>query len=184
MDIKHISGNLNSDDLYALPNKRQHDDSGKVQEVATDEEEEEDSEEKGNKESIEGIEEKDANKDLPFGWEKHEGRFLIKAISKHNNYNTVIDIIDNDGPYYWHIKSGTIQREPPLWQKNQTQAKELKTPVSCLDQTAQFLAQSVRSPNNPITQFYGSKGDAGSGIINRTQVLSLNSKTNCALNKM
>lgn len=29
---------------------------------------------------------------LPPGWEKHE---------------------DNDGPYYWHIKSGTIQREPP-----------------------------------------------------------------------
>lgn len=21
--------------------------------------------------------------------------------------------VDNDGPYYWHIKSGTIQREPP-----------------------------------------------------------------------
>lgn len=20
---------------------------------------------------------------------------------------------DNDGPYYWHIKSGTIQRDPP-----------------------------------------------------------------------
>ncbi|GJQ83101.1 hypothetical protein Trydic_g20112 [Trypoxylus dichotomus] len=30
--------------------------------------------------------------DLPPGWEKHE---------------------DNDGPYYWHIKSGTIQREVP-----------------------------------------------------------------------
>ncbi|XP_048525824.1 protein Fe65 homolog isoform X3 [Dendroctonus ponderosae] len=30
---------------------------------------------------------------LPPGWEKHE---------------------DNDGPYYWHIKSGTIQREMPL----------------------------------------------------------------------
>ncbi|XP_060806224.1 protein Fe65 homolog isoform X2 [Amyelois transitella] len=29
---------------------------------------------------------------LPPGWEKHE---------------------DNDGPYYWHIKSGTIQREIP-----------------------------------------------------------------------
>ncbi|KAF0299244.1 Protein Fe65 [Amphibalanus amphitrite] len=29
---------------------------------------------------------------LPSGWERHE---------------------DNDGPYYWHIKSGTIQREPP-----------------------------------------------------------------------
>ncbi|XP_011306429.1 amyloid beta A4 precursor protein-binding family B member 1 isoform X2 [Fopius arisanus] len=33
---------------------------------------------------------KDEN--LPAGWEKHE---------------------DKDGPYYWHIKSGTIQREPP-----------------------------------------------------------------------
>lgn len=30
--------------------------------------------------------------DLPAGWERHE---------------------DNDGPYYWHIKSGTIQRDPP-----------------------------------------------------------------------
>ncbi|XP_013411257.1 protein Fe65 homolog isoform X2 [Lingula anatina] len=29
---------------------------------------------------------------LPPGWEKHE---------------------DKEGPYYWHIKSGTIQREPP-----------------------------------------------------------------------
>lgn len=81
MDIKHISGNLNSDDLYALPNKRhQPDDFGKVQEIVSDEEEdeeaEEDNEEKGNKESVEGIEEKDANKDLPFGWEKHEGIFF------------------------------------------------------------------------------------------------------------
>jgi hypothetical protein len=22
-------------------------------------------------------------------------------------------LVDDDGPYYWHIKSGTIQREPP-----------------------------------------------------------------------
>lgn len=35
--------------------------------------------------------------DLPPGWEKHE---------------------DNDGPYYWHIKSGTIQREPPTENSN------------------------------------------------------------------
>uniref|UniRef100_A0A1B6IYB6 PID domain-containing protein n=1 Tax=Homalodisca liturata TaxID=320908 RepID=A0A1B6IYB6_9HEMI len=32
------------------------------------------------------------DQDLPAGWERHE---------------------DNDGPYYWHIKSGTIQRDPP-----------------------------------------------------------------------
>uniref|UniRef100_A0A0P4VWF5 Putative amyloid beta a4 protein-binding family b member 2-like isoform x3 n=1 Tax=Rhodnius neglectus TaxID=72488 RepID=A0A0P4VWF5_9HEMI len=32
------------------------------------------------------------NEELPPGWERHQ---------------------DNDGPYYWHIKSGTIQRNPP-----------------------------------------------------------------------
>lgn len=26
----------------------------------------------------------------------------------------MIFIVDNDGPYYWHIKSGTIQREAPI----------------------------------------------------------------------
>nr|XP_023021128.1 protein Fe65 homolog isoform X3 [Leptinotarsa decemlineata] len=35
----------------------------------------------------------DSQNELPPGWEKHE---------------------DNDGPYYWHIKSGTIQREIPV----------------------------------------------------------------------
>ncbi|XP_044017998.1 protein Fe65 homolog isoform X1 [Aphidius gifuensis] len=37
-------------------------------------------------------ESEDKDENLPTGWEKHE---------------------DKDGPYYWHIKSGTIQREPP-----------------------------------------------------------------------
>lgn len=30
------------------------------------------------------------------------------------NYKNLLIITDNDGPYYWHIKSGTIQREAPL----------------------------------------------------------------------
>ncbi|GIY44740.1 hypothetical protein CEXT_558991 [Caerostris extrusa] len=30
---------------------------------------------------------------LPSGWERHE---------------------DDSGPYYWHISSGTIQRDPPI----------------------------------------------------------------------
>ncbi|XP_054721218.1 protein Fe65 homolog [Uloborus diversus] len=37
--------------------------------------------------------ESDDNDFLPTGWEKHE---------------------DDSGPYYWHISSGTIQREPPV----------------------------------------------------------------------
>lgn len=108
-DIKHVSGDLNADDLYALPNKRStsksakstggggggadKNDECKVYEVASDDEYKD---EYDNKHSSDSIEDKDANKDLPFGWEKHE---------------------DNDGPYYWHIKSGTIQREPPLFPK-------------------------------------------------------------------
>ncbi|KAK7601089.1 hypothetical protein V9T40_008530 [Parthenolecanium corni] len=36
---------------------------------------------------------------LPFGWEKHE---------------------DSDGPYYWHIKSGIIQRDPPRMVNDET----------------------------------------------------------------
>lgn len=40
--------------------------------------------------------------DLPPGWEKHE---------------------DNDGPYYWHIKSGTIQREIPTIPDNERSEK-------------------------------------------------------------
>jgi amyloid beta (A4) precursor protein-binding family B protein 2 (Fe65-like) len=40
--------------------------------------------------------------DLPPGWEKHE---------------------DNDGPYYWHIKSGTIQREVPVLPESEKSEK-------------------------------------------------------------
>lgn len=72
--IKHISGNLNSEDLYALPNKKKDQD-GKIGEITASEEDGE-NEEKGKKEDIEGIEDKDANKDLPPGWEKHEGEII------------------------------------------------------------------------------------------------------------
>lgn len=76
-NIKHISGDLNSDDLYALPNKRKHHDGdGKVYEIGSEEECED--EEKGGKEESDGFEDKDANKDLPPGWEKHEGWFDVQ----------------------------------------------------------------------------------------------------------
>lgn len=128
-NIKHVAGDLNADDLYALPNKRNAQKSGakhessKVNEVASDEEDKDDCDN-----SNDSIEDKDINKDLPFGWEKHE---------------------DNDGPYYWHIKSGTIQREPPLWPKEQfTQSQDAKTPSSGLHPSPSLIqfqaAQSVR----------------------------------------
>lgn len=95
--IKHFSGKLNADDLYALPNKRKlmhasnGDGSGcdglaledgggiagggadKVHESTSADEDDADNEEKG---KLEEVEDKDASKDLPPGWEKHEGEYI------------------------------------------------------------------------------------------------------------
>lgn len=151
--IKHVSGDLNADDLYALPNKRSTAKSAsandktesKVYEVASDEEKDE----CDNKHANETIEDKDANKDLPFGWEKHE---------------------DNDGPYYWHIKSGTIQREPPLFPKEPvSQSSDIKTPSSGLNQSPSLLqiqATSSVSKFSPQSQYH----NASIGFNMRTQV--------------
>uniref|UniRef100_T1GDP0 WW domain-containing protein n=1 Tax=Megaselia scalaris TaxID=36166 RepID=T1GDP0_MEGSC len=142
--IKYMAGNLNSEDLYALPNKRSNNTNNhkkndetneKVKEARASDEEDDDKdndksdEEKGKKEVIEGIEDKDATKDLPPGWEKHE---------------------DNDGPYYWHIKSGTIQREPPIWPKQPV--KELKTPVN--GPIIPFVIPTRQSTHQP---FFGNR---------------------------
>lgn len=60
-----------------------------------------------------------------------------------------------EGPYYWHIKSGTIQREPPLWPKDEDKAKELKTPVS-FDKPIipNDVGKQTKGPNQ-ILQFIG-----------------------------
>lgn len=162
--IKHVSGDLNADDLYALPNKRtaagktatgavviNDKNDSKVYEVASDEE---DKDECDNKHAGETIEDKDANKDLPFGWEKHE---------------------DNDGPYYWHIKSGTIQREPPLFPKEPVsqQSGDMKTPSSGLNQSPSLMhmqaTSSLMTKFSPHSQYHS----VGMGFNARTQVLQL-----------
>lgn len=151
-NIEHVSGNLNADDLYALPNKRSTgktvNDSrdktvnvSKVYEVASDEEDK-DKDKCDNTHSSDSIEDKDANKDLPFGWEKHE---------------------DNDGPYYWHIKSGTIQREPPLFPKELplSQTSDIKTPSSGLNQSPSLLhmqGTSSVAKFGPHSQYHHSMG--------------------------
>lgn len=151
--IKHVSGNLNADDLYALPNKRSTSKStpgdidkndSKVHEIASDEE---DKDVCDNKHLNDSIEDKDANKDLPFGWEKHE---------------------DNDGPYYWHIKSGTIQREPPLFPKEPlTQTNEIKTGLNPSPSLAHLQAASSVAKYSPQTLYYHA---TGMGFHTRTQV--------------
>lgn len=34
---------------------------------------------------------------------------------------------DNDGPYYWHIKSGTIQREIPILHTEKHEKSDVKS---------------------------------------------------------
>jgi len=74
---------------------------------------------------------------LPRGWQRHEGMVYNYMIYLKNHcitdiyeahslhcyvfalvYTvalcTVLLISDDNGPYYWHIKSGTIQREAPV----------------------------------------------------------------------
>lgn len=105
--IKHISGNVNADDLYALPSKRKLmqttngdatsttttttstttvDDcciggggvagGHQVNESTSADEDDADNEEKGKEEEVE---DKDASKDLPPGWEKHEGEWSVEV---------------------------------------------------------------------------------------------------------
>ncbi|XP_049540194.1 protein Fe65 homolog isoform X2 [Anopheles darlingi] len=151
-EIQHIPGTLNSDDLYALPNKRkqqqQQQEEVVVGEVPSEEDdvdeeganrgtdEAEESDEKGKREDIEAIEEKDKTKDLPPGWEKHE---------------------DNGGPYYWHIRTGTIQREPPVWPKDGTN-RELKTPCMPIPRSIQNS-----SFTQALNSLYGAKDGTSGG---------------------
>ncbi|XP_015593076.1 amyloid-beta A4 precursor protein-binding family B member 2 isoform X2 [Cephus cinctus] len=84
--VPHVEGGLNSE-LYAVPVKRRQPKDQKnssLQQPSTDK--------PPSNGDVDTVDSEDKDENLPAGWEKHE---------------------DNDGPYYWHIKSGTIQREPP-----------------------------------------------------------------------
>ncbi|XP_058829100.1 protein Fe65 homolog isoform X2 [Topomyia yanbarensis] len=149
-EIQHISGTLNAEDLYALPNKRKQE----VGEVPPEDElDDDEEEEKGKHEDIEGIEDKDETKDLPPGWEKHE---------------------DNGGPYYWHIKSGTIQREPPVWPK-EPPTKDNKTTIvptpRCIQNSmfSQTLANLYGTPKPESSSASSSSGRLHDNISSVTR---------------
>ena len=44
----------------------------------------------------------------------------------------VLIILDENGPYYWHIKSGTIQREAPLASPVNVHSPKDATSFSCV----------------------------------------------------
>uniref|UniRef100_A0A8D8BKZ1 Protein Fe65 homolog n=1 Tax=Culex pipiens TaxID=7175 RepID=A0A8D8BKZ1_CULPI len=162
-EIKHIAGTLNADDLYALPNKKKQE----VGEVPP-EDDDVDGDEEDKQEDIDAIEDKDKTNDLPPGWEKHE---------------------DNGGPYYWHIKSGTIQREPPVWPKEPPTTQELtKTNVTAaVAPTPRCIQNSMFSQT--LVNLYGtpkpesSSTSSSSGRLHESITSVTRSSTSSALDQ-
>jgi amyloid beta A4 precursor protein-binding family B member 2 len=99
---------------------------------------------------------KEQNQDLPPGWEKHE---------------------DEHGAYYWHIKTGVTQREPPAWQK------ELKTPVTATN-PYQFMVPKSTAPafSSPLDSMYSSALDRSEGSMH-SQGIMPRSKTVTEINR-
>ncbi|XP_044577408.1 protein Fe65 homolog isoform X2 [Cotesia glomerata] len=105
--VPHVEDGLNSD-LYAVPVKRrQPKDQNITNQLHNNFKEKPDESESPHSE--------DKDENLPAGWEKHE---------------------DKDGPYYWHIKSGTIQREPP------------EATLNCKNENRKSLVKDNDSINN------------------------------------
>ncbi|XP_076760029.1 protein Fe65 homolog isoform X3 [Xylocopa sonorina] len=82
--VPHVEGGLNSE-LYAVPVKRRQPKDQKNNATLQNNAQEKPAE-------VDANDSEDKDENLPPGWQKHE---------------------DENGPYYWHVKSGNIQREPP-----------------------------------------------------------------------
>ncbi|OAD53633.1 Amyloid beta A4 precursor protein-binding family B member 2, partial [Eufriesea mexicana] len=82
--VPHVEGGLNSE-LYAVPVKRRQPKDQKNNATLQNNAQEKPAE-------VDTTDSEDKDENLPPGWQKHE---------------------DENGPYYWHVKSGNIQREPP-----------------------------------------------------------------------
>lgn len=62
----------------------------------------------------------------------------------------VFTLSDNDGPYYWHIKSGTIQRDPPEFTYGKN---EPKTPLVKDAETVSAFSFDVTKSTCNATSF-------------------------------
>lgn len=100
-------------------------------------------------------------------------------------------LLDNGGPYYWHIKSGTIQREPPVWPKEPptTATQELtKTTTSAtVAPTPRCIQNSMFSQT--LVNLYGtpkpesSSTSSSSGRLHESITSVTRSSTSSALDQ-
>lgn len=109
-----------NEDIYAVVNKK----------AKSTNKESERADSPKEQDSTDSQEEKQQKEEkLPNGWEKHE---------------------DADGPYYWHIKSGTIQREAP---PPQVDAQSVGKESASTDTTGELLIKTAESNAEiPISQ--------------------------------
>lgn len=134
--ISHVHGEIN-DDIYAVPLKR------KTQKCQEDNH-------KNNVSNLQNelektcetafsVEELRADEALPSGWERHE---------------------DADGPYYWHISSGTIQREPPQSQPGQKlHSKQLIKDVDSINSMPSSKSSSISSSSSDSSEISACNND-------------------------
>ncbi|GFO10645.1 amyloid beta a4 precursor protein-binding family b member 2-like [Plakobranchus ocellatus] len=81
------------------------------------------------------VEEEKDKEVLPAGWQKHE---------------------DEDGPYYWHVKSGTIQRDPPP-------PAPPDGPALCSPRSVSLTSESSSSSVSSVGSVPSTPGSATSG---------------------
>lgn len=106
--VPHVEGGLNSE-LYAVPVKRRQPKDQKNNATLQNNGQEKPAE-------VDTTDSEDKDENLPPGWQKHEGGY--PRIDGYTRRDVIIETYhfpstDENGPYYWHVKSGNIQREPP-----------------------------------------------------------------------
>jgi amyloid beta (A4) precursor protein-binding family B protein 2 (Fe65-like) len=108
-------------------------------------------------------EETSSSSALPCGWERHD---------------------DTNGPYYWHIKSGTIQRDPPTLQQisaaggssnpallipGSLQSSSVAAVPFRRSQTVSSQLSSAVHPNNSNTNSSGGTENTPSGTVSTVE---------------
>lgn len=160
--IPHIQGEL-TNELYAVPVKRRIRKSpdGASSSPRSSRGGSPTTSDSSHKESIDvsdliKAEEQKQEELLPPGWERHE---------------------DDDGPYYWHISSGTIQREPPaVCPSHKLQSKRLSRDLDVICNFTNFATTSSSSSKSSVSSTSSSNSGKGESALGASSTHSSSPK--------
>lgn len=85
----------------------------------------------------------------------------LKELFMKNFINYSSQFADNDGPYYWHIKSGTIQREPPedFKEFNSTTVQQLLKETEDITSSTMFSCVTRSNTSSALESIKDKKED-------------------------